>query len=75
MPGKRIAIVNAAAALIASGSIVIGQPLPAQTESPVLASPATESFVEVLIEPNSGDYQINPVNIGCCEVKQPCKPN
>jgi hypothetical protein len=64
MPGQRIA--NAAAALLATGSMVIGSPLPAQA-----AAPSTESFVEVLTEPGEGNgYTTLPsTNCGCG-----CKP-
>ena len=65
MPGQRIA--NAAAALLATGSMVIGQPLPAQTVSP----PSAESFVEILTEPGDNGYNILPsTNCGCG-----CKPH
>jgi len=66
MPGQRIA--NAAAALLATGSMVIGQPLPAQTVSP----PSAESFVEILTGPeDTNGYTILPsTNCGCG-----CKPH
>lgn len=63
MPGKRIA--NATAALLASGSIVFGQPLPAEISSPASA-PLAESFVEVLTGPNAGPVITMPgTNCGC----------
>jgi len=64
MPGQRIA--NAAAALLASGSIVLGQPLPAQSSPPEPVA-ASASFVEVLMAPgNSPDYVTLPsTNCGC----------
>lgn len=65
MPGQRIA--NAAAAILATGSMVIGQPLPAQA-----APPSAESFVEILTEPGDNNgYTILPsTNCGCG-----CKPH
>jgi hypothetical protein len=63
MPGQRIA--NAAAALFATGSMVIGQPLPAQSPA-YEAAPASESFVEILTGPESNGYTILPsTNCGC----------
>jgi len=64
MPGQRIA--NAAAALLATGSMVIGQPLPAQTASPT-SSPTSESFVEILTGPGMTDgfTTLPSTNCGC----------
>lgn len=58
MPGQRIA--SAAAALLATGSIIIGQPSPTQT-----APPAPESFVEILTEPGVATDYPTATNCGC----------
>ena len=64
MPGQRIA--NAAAALLATGSMVIGQPLPVQSPS-LETAPASESFMEILTGPGvTNGYTILPAtNCGC----------
>jgi hypothetical protein len=69
MPGQRIA--NAAAALFVTGSMAIGQPLPAQATE-LEAAPAAESFVEILTGPGATDgFTILPAtNCGCG-----CTPN
>ncbi|HZM79609.1 MAG TPA: hypothetical protein VFC19_28080 [Candidatus Limnocylindrales bacterium] len=70
MPGQRIA--NAAAALLATGSMVIGQPITAQA-----ASPSSESFVEILTGPgDTNGYNILPsTNCGCgCRPDVDVKP-
>lgn len=71
MPGQRIA--NAAAALFVTGSMAIGNPLPAQSPS-LEAAPATESFMEILAGPEvTSGYTILPAtNCGCgCVPKNP----
>lgn len=72
MPGQRIA--NAAAALLATGSIVLGSPLPAQSAAPS-ASPSAESFVEILTGPGetaNGYTTLPSTNCGCgCSSQKP----